>query len=295
MAVVAAGNSHTDGLADVSLVTVSSLATMLPPDDPGPGCSFANDLMTAGESVAVAFSKTSADLIVQSRQPAMLQIHSSTLGYDLSATISLSDVTREDTGHAIFHSNAGGFIACASCHGEGGDDGRVWTFDGEGQRRTQSLRGGISGTEPFHWSGEMRDLPTLAEAVFHGRMVGPALNSDQVSALGHFLDAIPVVPPSSPADSTAVTRGQALFQGDAGCSGCHSGAHYTNNTTVDVGTGDKFQVPRLTNLWTHAPYLHDGRASNILDRFTNGGAAHGNTASLTPSQISDLVAYLSTL
>ena len=67
--------------------------------------------------------------------------------------------SRADTGHLIFHANAGGGLACASCHAEGNDDGRVWNFTCEGPRRTQSLHVGLRGTEPFHWSG---DEPTSA-------------------------------------------------------------------------------------------------------------------------------------
>ena len=39
-----------------------------------------------------------------------------------------------DTGQALFHGNTGSFDACASCHPEGGDDGRTWDFDRIGPR-----------------------------------------------------------------------------------------------------------------------------------------------------------------
>ena len=78
---------------------------------------------------------------------------------------------------------------------------------------------------------------------------------------------------------------------------CHSGPKLTNNQTLDVGTGGLFQVPSLIGLSWRAPYLHDGRAATILDRFnvSLGGVTHGSTSQLTSSQIDDLVAYLSTL
>ena len=66
--------------------------------------------------------------------------------------------SRADTGHLIFHANAGGGLACASCHPEGGEDGRVWNFVCAGARRTQSIRGGISETAPFHWDGSEHDF-----------------------------------------------------------------------------------------------------------------------------------------
>ena len=57
-------------------------------------------------------------------------------------TITLSTISRKDTGHLVFHSNAGGSLACASCHAEGNDDGRIWNFTCQGPRRTQSLQAG---------------------------------------------------------------------------------------------------------------------------------------------------------
>jgi cytochrome c peroxidase len=100
-------------------------------------------------------------------------------------------------------------------------------------------------------------------------------------------------------DPAAVARGQALF-GDpsVGCTSCHSGPHFTNNQTVDVSTGGPFQVPRLVDVAFHAPYLHDGRAATLRDRFDpalGGGDSHGHTSQLSAAQIDDLVAYLSSL
>ena len=65
---------------------------------------------------------------------------------NLKGRIVLSMESRADTGHQLFHINAGGGLACASCHPEGGEDGRVWKFACQGERRTQSIRGAISGT-----------------------------------------------------------------------------------------------------------------------------------------------------
>ncbi len=81
------------------------------------------------------------------------------------------------------------------------------------------------------------------------------------------------------------------------CATCHGGPALTNNQTVDVGTGGAFQVPSLRGLAARAPYLHDGRAATLRERFepSGGGDRHGRTSGLTPMQISDLTAYLQTL
>jgi cytochrome c peroxidase len=228
------------------------------------------------------------------REPAELTIVGAS-GTVINATISLSTTSRADTGHEIFHVQAGAMIACASCHPEGGDDGHVWNLDGQ-QRRTPSLRGTIAGTAPYHWPGDKPNLQALVADVYSVRMDGASLQKDQMSALARWVQSVP--PPAAPSwvDPNAARRGEALFTGPPGCSTCHTGTKFTNNRTMDVGTGGSFQVPPLVGVGWRTPLMHDGRAATIADRF--GGAAtpaHGSTASLTPQNISDLTAYLETL
>jgi cytochrome c len=231
-------------------------------------------------------------VVAQSRAPAALWTSD---GQDV---ISLSQEPTADTGHFMFHVDAGGGIACASCHPEGGEDGRTWNFACLGPRRTQSLRGGLSGTEPFHWDGDMATFSDLVQAVFVGRMSGPQPTDAQTAAMLHWLDSIPELPNPPPAAPTAVDRGRTLFGSAAiGCATCHAGAHLTNNLTVDVGTGMKVQVPSLRGVGWRAPFLHTGCAPTLADRFGScgGGDKHGHTSGLTPGDIADLTAYLETL
>jgi cytochrome c peroxidase len=244
-----------------------------------------------GEAIAVAYDGQSR-LWVQTREPAALVAP----GFNLRITLSTD--SRADTGWAVFHSNSGGNIACASCHPEGGEDGHIWQFANLGPRRTQSLRGDVGPTAPFHWNGEFADFDALLGDVYVGRMSGPNLASDQKQALLGWVDSIPLLPQSPPADPAAVARGQALFEDAAhvGCTTCHAGAELTDNATVDVGTGGLFQVPRLIGVGWRAPFMHDGCAQTLTDRFGScGGTQHGTTAQLTAAQIADLVAYLNTL
>ena len=233
------------------------------------------------------------NLWVQSRNPARLY---GPVGTPIEFT---GAEDRQSDGHLLFHTPTKGMIACASCHAEAGDDGHVWDFDTVGPRRTQTLRGGILATAPFHWDGDMTDLTTLMRQVFTGRMTGMALNNDQVTAVGAWVDAQPGLPKSTPRDPAAVTRGQTLFNDSAvGCAGCHSGTHFTNNQSLLVGTGKAFQVPSLTDVVARAPYLHTGCAATLRDRFDpacGGGDNHGKTSQLSATQIDDLVAYLETL
>jgi len=254
-------------------------------------------LFTEGQVTAVAFAGRDR-LVVQSREPATLTVVALD-GAAATRTVRLSDESRADTGHYLFHAGATAMVACASCHAEGGDDARTWNFDGIGPRRTQAVAGGLLGTEPFHWNGDMADFRTLEHQVFGRRMGAGEISTAHADALGGFVDGLRPVPAPTVDDADAVQRGQELFESDeVGCASCHSGPMLTNNASVDVGTGGVFQVPTLVGLSHHAPYMHDGRARTLLDRFDpalGGGEQHGHTAHLSRVQIDDLVAYLRTL
>ena len=244
-----------------------------------------------GEAEAVGFDGTNR-VIVQTREPAAIQIP------EAGVTISLSDVSRADVGHEIFHANTGNGIACASCHMEGQEDGRTWNFDTEGGRRTMTVAGGISGRAPYHWDGGLASFGDLVTTVYNQRMGGPGLVAEQVTGTQAWMNAIPRLP-GVVSDPDAVARGQAVFTDSLhGCATCHSGAQLTDNrTNLDVGTGGAFKVPSLVGLAYTAPYLHGGCAATLADRFGScgGGDQHGFTSTLTPAQVSDLVAYLDSL
>lgn len=248
-----------------------------------------------GQVTALAYGRRDA-LVVQTREPARLFVYRDA---NLERVVVLSTQNRFDTGHAIFHSSSGNGAACASCHAEGGEDGQVWVSFAGGARKTPSLRGTIAGTAPYHWNGEAKDFGELADMVFTSRMSGPSLDVEQKDALRGWLEALPrpaSVALERPGDPA---RGRALFQdATVGCASCHAGPRLTNNATVDVGTGGAFQVPSLVGVASHPPFLHDGTAATLRDRFVTGvggGDFHGKTSQLTPSDIDDLVAYLSTL
>jgi len=244
-----------------------------------------------GQVVAVAYDSR-GNLIAQSREPATLQILT-----QRRAGIVLSQDSRFDDGHQLFHQATTNQIACVSCHPEGGEDGRVWNFQNLGLRRTQSLRGGIMDTAPFHWSGDEANMTNLMKDVFQGRMAGGTVDASRTTALAGWIDQIPTVPASQRADAATVARGGALFV-SAGCVTCHMGSDFTSGLTVDVGTGGMFQVPQLHGLGLRAPYMHNGCAATLKDRFGSscgGDVRHSVGGVLSDAQISDLVGYLETL
>jgi len=248
-------------------------------------------------AVAWATGPWGLEIVALEREPAAISFIDVRSGVGVGR-IDLGQASRYDTGHALFHMRTISGVACASCHAEAGDDGHVWSFENVGARRTQNLRGGISGSEPLHWDGDMRDFTMLFNEVMAKRMRGPMLSTEQGSALERFLDRQPKLsaPPSDPARAA---RGKALFESAAvGCASCHAGSLLTDNRSVDVGTGAVLQVPALRGVSFRLPLMHDGCASSLRQRFDatcGGGDAHGHTSALSASELDDLIAYLETL
>ena len=104
----------------------------------------------------------------------------------------------------------------------------------------------------------------------------------------------------------AASRGRRLFESEATrCSTCHAGPLRTDGRRHDVGTGDapgeragpEFDTPSLAGLESTAPYLHDGRAADLLELLTtaNPGDRHGRTSGLARADVEDLVEFLRSL
>jgi mono/diheme cytochrome c family protein len=308
LAVVSAGN-----LGDQQLIFYNMATTMVPTPDrpcepgsptpptgtmpPSPPDDGMGDPIEYrppnGQVIAVVYDKR-GNILVQSREPATLQILTQRVD-----PIVLATERKADLGHQVFHAATSGKLACASCHPDGGEDGLTWEFVGLGARRTQSLRGGILDTAPFHWNGDMTSLDHLMHDVFVGRMQGGSVDRERVQALGRWLDQVPTIKPSRWHGGEMVDRGKALFESSAtGCTTCHRGADFTNGGSFDVGTGGAFQVPQLHNLAFRAPFMHNGCAKTLADRFGSacgGDDRHGLTSKLSQAQIADLIAYLESL
>jgi DNA-binding beta-propeller fold protein YncE len=200
-------------------------------------------------------------------------------------------------------------VACATCHPGGTDDGLVWFIHTPAiplkRRRTPNLANSTTPTAPYHWDGEFATMTDLVNTTVTDLMGGDDLLVDAASVQA-FVDEV-VVPPVGPAkDPAAVQRGQAIFNSSAaGCSGCHSGPSMTDGLEhavlepMSLSSDDVFttaNTPALHGLFYRAPFFHDGRSSTLLDLLTRPDAStHGDTSGLSPSQLSDLQAYLSSL
>jgi YVTN family beta-propeller protein len=156
------------------------------------------------------------------------------------------------------------YMACASCHLDGGSDRRVWDFTdrGEGLRRTTSLtgRGGMA-HGPVHWSANFDEIQDF-EHDMRGPMAGAGFLDtavfltgtrnktlgDPKSGLSPDLDALAAYVsslaefPASPyrAEDGSFTpdavKGRDLFnREDVGCARCHSGSRFTDSRLPDPG------------------------------------------------------------
>jgi len=221
------------------------------------------------------------------------------------------------------------YMSCASCHNDGGHDGRVWdlTGQGEGLRNTIALRGRSGMAEGFlHWSNNFDEVQDF-EGQIRGLAGGTGLMSDSAFADGTHsaplgdskaglsadLDALaafvaslntfapaPARPSAATLSANAAT-GKSVFT-SMNCAACHSGVAFTGsglNTSANVGTIKSSSGSRLSGLLTgiDIPTLRDVWAT--APYLHDGSAptleaairAHNNVV-IGDSDLTMLVAYL---
>lgn len=173
--------------------------------------------------------------------------------------------------------SADGYLSCATCHVDGGHDGRVWDFTGrgEGLRRTTDLRGRSGmGHGNVHWSGnfdEIQDFEhdirgpfggtgflNLTPSQFAARHPSPAtgktgLSADLDALAAYVASLTPEHTPRSPlrepggSFTAAALRGQGIFAAQ-GCAACHSGAAFSNSAVSPVGDTPLSNTGTLSSL-----------------------------------------------
>ena len=206
----------------------------------------------------------------------------------------LAEVPSRHEGHSLFHADVGEGVACASCHPEAMDDGVAWEIGRLGPRRTHYLRGGIRGTAPFHWDGDMPTFFDLMQVTMGERMGAGEVSARESFAVLEWLEEVPLFP-SPRMEEEAHRRGRALFEQD--CARCHDGVHFGGVGEGAVITARPVQVPRLTNLVYRAPYMHNGCGDTLRDSLSHRcfGDRHGEVRLLDESEVDDLVRFLESL
>ena len=224
-------------------------------------------------------------------------------------------------------------LALGYAAGPIGWDGRSATL--EAQARSSIATGSMSMNQT--------DTPVKVEVIeerigavpeyaakFNAALPGAAINLDAIAkAIAAYERTMePGIAPfdrwiegDESAISESAKRGFVLFNGKAECSLCHSGWRFTNDTFHDIGVSTKdpgrgrdvkddplmqyaFKTPTLRSVALHAPYMHDGSATDlhqVVKHYEKGGIDRPSrsplikTIVLTDQERSDLVAFMETL
>ena len=230
-----------------------------------------------------------------------------------------------------FHISKNFWVACASCHLEGGSDAVTWLFDA-GPRDTPSNAGGPINTGFLLRQGMRNSIDqydqTIREEQGGTYDLTSASDLADLQKLAAYVNyAIPYPPNPNLAPGGVLTASQAhgkTFFAQL-CSTCHTGAYLTDsgagNPTLDlagtvilhdigtcVKTGaypDKagvdveghtrnacdFDTPSLRGVFATPPYFHDGSAPTLADVVDRLVFTSG----MSDADKADLTAYLMTL
>ena len=201
--------------------------------------------------------------------------------------------------------SAEGYMSCATCHFDGGEDGRVYDFSGrgEGLRNNLTLAGrGSSGLSLFHWSANFDEIQDFENDIRH-QFLGRGLMNDadfeatedpfgvpkagssiDLDALAAYVDSLSKNTVDKSPNKTA--NGALTADGIAGhdiyvdlnCHSCHGRFLFSDGITHDVGTLREYsgsltalRTPFLLNVFNSAPYMHDGSAATVDEVFITVG------------------------
>ena len=220
------------------------------------------------------------------------------------------------------------YMSCASCHNDGGHDGRVWdlTGFGEGLRNTISLRGRAGAQGFLHWSNnfdEVQDFEGQIRALAGGTglmtdaqfntgtrsqplgtaKAGVSADLDALAAYVASLNSFDASPnrPGPGTLSASAAMGKAVFT-SLNCASCHGGNAFTNsgaNTLSNIGTLKPSSGQRLGTTLTgiDVPTLRDVWAT--APYLHDGSAASleaavqaHNNVSVPAADLPRLTAYL---
>jgi YVTN family beta-propeller protein len=237
-----------------------------------------------------------------------------------------SRITVARRGRRLFNNSSHTFqnqYCCYTCHPDMHEDGLVYNMSGKDMGRnvtnTMTLRD-ISETAPFKWSGtnltvykqdgmrfstfltrtesfSYKDLDALTAYILTGIKNPPNLLYNPDGKL-----------------TESQSRGKKIFERTKDnngneipeanrCITCHTPPYYTNRkmsyvqTLAAIDDSILFDTPHLNDIYSSAPYLHDGRAATLEEIWTKYGKndKHGVINDMTKIQLNDLIEYLKSL
>jgi mono/diheme cytochrome c family protein len=177
------------------------------------------------------------------------------------------------------------------------------------------------GTELAYWNRYVAVTQMGGHGTFEEARTGVKVTNgtdDQVSSKLPALQAYQLSiaappPPAGSFDAAAAERGRALFEGAAGCSGCHSGALFTDANErlhspdevvsepepkgapsyASRSATKQYRTAPLKGLWQHPPYFHNGSAKTLDEVVATYNSR--KQLKLTKEQMADLAQYLKSL
>jgi cytochrome c peroxidase len=213
------------------------------------------------------------------------------------------ELTPPDRGERFFSDatlSHHGWMSCQSCHTDGHTDGQLADTLGDGSYGAPKLVPtllGVGDTGPWAWNGSFDRLEEQVRQSIETTMRGASSPGGPVADLVAYLRTLKPPPGQAVAEDAHVERGREVFR-DRGCVTCHVAPSYTSPGTYDVELVDeaghrKFNPPSLRGIFRRDRFLHDGRAESLPDVFRRHH--HPRSASMTASEIDDLVHFLKTL
>jgi YVTN family beta-propeller protein len=209
-------------------------------------------------------------------------------------------------GKLIFHDASRCFQqwqSCASCHpGEGRVDALNWDLinDGFGNPKNTKSMLFAHETPPAMATGIRSNAETAVRAGFR-HIQFFEIPEDEAHSVDAYLKSLKPVPSPYLIDgklSKSAERGKDVFNRSS-CLNCHSGPYYTNLEQYEMGDmkedsiKQSLDTPTLIELWRTAPYLHNGKYTDLKDVFKSD--QHGLSEPMAVEDINDLVMYLLSL
>ncbi|MCB1125989.1 MAG: cell surface protein [Verrucomicrobiae bacterium] len=244
----------------------------------------------------------------------VLDLHQQPLRPKTLALGPAPELTAERWGEQLFNDATICFQqwqSCASCHSEDARiDGLNWDLmndDLGNPKNSKSLL--LALATPPAMSLGVRDSGEAAVRAGIRHILFAVRPEAEAEALDAYLKSLQPVPSPHLVRgrlSAAAARGREVFNDElVGCAFCHPAeSHFTDMKSHDVGTQGlldreqkEFDTPTLVEVWRTGPYLHDGSAAALRDVLVgrNLEDQHGQVSDLSPSELEDLLAYVSSL
>lgn len=185
--------------------------------------------------------------------------------------------------------------SCNSCHSDGLTDTLIWNAGPFSDRIVPRPFAWLEGTYPLGWAGYMSNVRNYALTV--NTNVGIRPTTDEFEALWAYIASI-MPPPAANgwtqrdgSLSEEALAGKELYEGDAGCAGCHATPLTTSRAVLGKGiTEGVTDVPILVGIYRYNTWLKFGDATTLEDAVAEASEWLGND--LDETEINQLTRYV---